>query len=108
MKKGLMLAASLCLFAGASMATETHFSFDGVDGDWISSGQDVYMTPDNSDFTWSLSEDGNYFRLDAINYDTNNWWYLHLTAPAGLPLQPGFYDNATRWPFSAPEDPSLS
>ena len=105
MKKGLMLAASLALFASAASA-ESSFSFVGVDGDWISGGQSLSLTDQNATFQSSISTDGSHASFYIYNAD--HWWYVDFEAPNGEALATGFYDGATRYPFNDFDVPGFS
>ena len=71
-------------------------------GDYIGLGHTWMLTPIEGTFTASL--DGN---LARVYYRSDTWFDFHLQAPSGSPLVVGAYENATRWPFQAPDHPGL-
>ena len=85
----------------------TFFSFVSDPGDFVGQGQSGSFTPDTSSFTSSQSNDGNHVSAFLFPF-AGGFWMLDFAAPAGQPLAPGVYENATRWPFQASGVPGLA
>ncbi len=84
---------------------QTFLKFTSEPGDYIGGGQTLTFTPADTGFDSMISTDN---REIAINLSpSSSFWSLHLAAPAGTKLLPGVYENATRWPFQAPQTPGL-
>jgi hypothetical protein len=63
-------------------------------------------------FTATASADHTFVRLSADSLDpgaplNNYYWDLELESANGIPLAPGLYSGATRWPFNAPTEPGM-
>ena len=85
----------------------TFYSFVSDPGDFVGQGQSGSFTPDTSSFTSSQSNDGNHVTAFLFPF-AGGFWMLDFAAPAGQPLVPGVYENATRWPFQAAGVPGLA
>lgn len=107
--------ASLFLFTGISYAGQTILYYKSDPGDYIGRGQEKYYTADDLDFIVS-SNYGSYNRgvyIRMYNYyrtSSSNWvsWSAHFAAPYRNLLTVGTYENATRFPFQAYDEPGLS
>ena len=86
---------------------ETFYSFVSDPGDFVGGGLSGSFTPATSSFATSQSNDGNHFSAFLFPF-AGGFWMLDFAAPAGQPLVPGVYENATRWPFQAPGVPGLA
>ena len=78
--------------------------FASEPGDYIGGGQTRSFSSPASTFTASF--DGTTFAASISS--PGGGWSVTIAAPAGQPLQPGTYENATRWPFNPPGQPGLS
>ena len=81
----------------------TVLSMYGQPGDFVSPGQLLLTTADGT-FTPSRNFD------QGVSMDINNgdFWHLDFAAPDNVPLRPGDYENAQRFPFQPPGVPGLS
>lgn len=77
--------------------------FSSEPGDWIGQGK-----------VWDMGVDDGVFRATRysdnavnVNFDNESWWNLTFAAPGGVPLAPGAYEGAARWPFQGPGQPGL-
>lgn len=77
-------------------------------GDYVGQGDTYSFSLSTGTFTANR----NYDNGVSLSYDDTNdpgvWWYLNFAAPNNDTITPGFYDNATRWPFQASNVPGLS
>src|SRR5205823_509783 len=74
-------------------------------GDYIGQGQSYAYTPQTGTFTVSRNFDNGV----SISYSGGgHWWYLDFAAPFDATLTPGYYANATRWPFQVSGVPGLN
>jgi len=90
-----------------------------------SAGPFLYMTSQPTDYVgagkeWSYTASSMIFggshstvngieqvSLSQTDFPFGDWWYQRFAAPAGQPLVPGVYEEATRWPFQAVTEPGL-
>ena len=86
---------------------DTFYSFVSDPGDFVGGGLSGSFTPETSSFATSQSNDGNHFSAFLFPF-AGGFWMLDFAAPAGQPLTPGVYENATRWPFQALGVPGLA
>jgi len=101
------LALTLALPRTAHAQDESFYSFVSDPGDYVGNGQADSFTPDSSSFTSSYSDNRNHFSAFLFPF-AGGFWMLDFAAPAGQPLAPGIYENATRWPFQEPGVPGLA
>src|SRR5437867_10215190 len=74
-------------------------------GDYIGQGQTYSYTPQTGTFTASRNFDNGV----SVRYSGGgHWWNLDFAAPFDATLTPGYYANATRWPFQASGVPGLN
>src|SRR5687767_11264851 len=93
----LLLAAS----AEAQTGT-TALYFDSQPGDYI--GQGIQRTWTETDLAFSATASGDRSRvtISANGPTFSTRWSLDFAAPQGVPLTPGVYEYATRYPFQEP------
>ena len=106
--KGSALCALLCLAAtvAAEAQPTTFLSFDSQPGDYIGGGRRFTLTP--ADGTFNVTR--NYDQGVSVSFQGpgSSFWYLDFAAPGPVPLVPGMYEAATRFPFQSPTRPGLS
>ena len=73
-------------------------------GDYIGGGQSYLFNGANATFQASRNS-GNGVSLRVTGGGL--WWSLDFAAPGGLPLSPGIYEGARRFPFQDPGQPGL-
>jgi hypothetical protein len=81
----------------------TFLFFDSSPGDFIGAGQRFLLTVDDAAFVAQRGSDNGV----RVHVQGEDFWSLSFAAPFDLPLQPGSYENATRWPFQAANRPGL-
>src|ERR1700761_507255 len=108
-----LVLLSSCAFAGPI----TVLDLWGSPSSYVIGNQTLSLSPsDGYNFIPTI---GTHFFGDpapdyidiAVNAFPNvslDWFYLDLAVPQGQTLQPGFYSNATRYPFEAYNAPGLS
>jgi hypothetical protein len=111
MKKTILLTIAL-LFSSITHSANI-FYFKSDPGDYIGSGQEIYLTDAEVDFTsdiysWDNSVHFSINNFSRANPSTYNWWYANFSAPQGMPLTTGQYISANRWPFQDFDSPGLS
>ncbi|MEZ5287743.1 MAG: fibronectin type III domain-containing protein [Vicinamibacterales bacterium] len=104
---GVVLSA--CLLAGAieAQAQTTILDLDSEPGDYIGQGLHRTFTPADGAFSLSRNFD-NGVSVSFYGTDPGVWWFLDFAAPADVPLAPGIYAGAMRYPFQDPTAPGLS
>jgi Putative binding domain, N-terminal len=102
-----LLVAVLCCVAPSSAQTPvTSFSFASQPGDWVGQGQTQILLPPASSFTATKNFDGGV-SLTVSGANPQDLWLLDFAAPGDVPLAPGTYLLATRFPFQLPTSPGL-
>jgi hypothetical protein len=81
---------------------KTLIRFNSQPGDYIGGGQKFTVTPVDGTFTGDRAGEAVH-----IGFDGETWWDVYLAPVSGLPLVPGVYTGATRWPFQLPTVPGL-
>jgi len=103
------LGAWIGLLAGAAVparATLTLLRYVSEPGDYIGQGETHEYTPADGTFTASRNfDDGVQIYFNGTSPSV--WWYANFAAPFSVPLTPGYYPNATRWPFQDNDEPGL-
>jgi Viral BACON domain len=74
-------------------------------GDYIGAGGNWIHTPADGSFMAERNFD-NGVEIRFENFP-NVWWRLNFAAPGDVPLVPGSYELATRYPFQASSEPGL-
>ena len=90
----------------APVNAATFLSFDSQPGDYIGQGIEQTWTTEDGTFTANGTTASNVVQISFSGGTA--WWYLDFAAPQGQTLQPGPYENATRYPFQSPTLPGLS
>ena len=91
----------LVLLGAAGVARGGTLLFlQGEAGDPVSNGETLALTFQDGDFFAQRTVDGavgvNFFGTDGTH------WTAEFAAADGVPLAPGTYEGATRWPFNLP------
>jgi hypothetical protein len=94
----LCLLAVLAAFRPAAAQT-TALQLDSQPGDFIGGAQQRTLTPAVATFAGSTSADHSRVTITLSGADFSNSWNTVFAAPAGSPLVPGVYENATRFPL---------
>lgn len=85
----------------------TFLSYDSRLGDFIGQGSTARYGVTNGTWSATLIEGGKGVR---VRYGAGGatWWTAEFEVPQGQTLRVGTYENATRYPFQAPNVPGLS
>ncbi len=97
-----LLAVALLFSAVAVARGQDILYFTSSPSSWVGQGETETMTPQNgSEFSLQqYGDQGAYTNdLDFSISDSTDWWYLNLVGPNLSLVTPGFYPDATRWPF---------
>lgn len=104
--------------AFAQLATFGSIYLNAEQGSWVGGGigaKEVTWTHGNEGIFNIATNDSNYGAF--ITFNDGKWWSFDFVAPSfsllsntnnGNPLQVGFYNNATRYPFNSPTRPGLN
>src|SRR5262249_39659804 len=84
----------------------TSLSMTSQPGDYIGQGKTYFLTPSTGTFTASRNYD-NGVSIDYQGVNPGDFWWLDFAAPNKATLVPGYYGNATRFPFQGPTEPGL-
>lgn len=106
-RKTVLAIATLLISTSGAYAQTTLLSLNSQPGDYIGQGQQRTLTVADGWFSANSNFD-NGVSLSFHGNDPSVWWYLDFAAPGNLPLAPGVYEHATRFPFQAPTAPGLS
>jgi hypothetical protein len=102
-----LLLAAACLHATRAQAQPTLLFLNSQPGDYIGGGLQQTFTPLDGSFTVNRNV-YNGVSVSFIEPGYIHSWYLDFAAPGKVPLAPGAYDSATRYPFQASTAPGLS
>jgi hypothetical protein len=92
----VILGLYLAIPGNAIAQDESSFSFVSDPGDYIGQGQTVLFTPDTASFSASISQDNNRIFGNVFPF-AGGFWFFRLEAPIGQSLDPGVYEQATRF-----------
>jgi hypothetical protein len=106
--QGSTTPPALSDFPGSPGGQTTILAFQSQPGDFVGAGTTQNFTLAGHIFSaWgSNSAPAVNIRLAPVGAGPS--WMLDMSAPSGTKLQPGTYENATRYPFQAPGVPGLS
>lgn len=94
------------LGAAAGARGGTLLFLQGEAGDPVSNGETLALTLQDGNFFAQRIVDGavsvSFFGTDGSH------WSAEFATGDGVPLVPGTYENATRWPFNSPGTPGLN
>jgi len=106
--KYLCTFLAACRLSGNTSLAGSEFYFTSSPQSWIGHGETVDVTSAQG-ATFSLASSFDTSGLHLIIGEANvGEWGLDFVAPGRVPLSPGEYDNAARWPFEATTQPGLS
>lgn len=115
MKRFVLLFALIGGYALADPTTVLELS--GSPESYVVGNQTLTITPSEGfTFTGTVGSDDGMSEPDDLEISATNFtsptssqfWYLDLAVPEGQLLAPGFYGNATRFPFEEADAPGLS
>jgi len=102
------LLVGLLMLALPAAAQVTSLSMTSDPGDYIGAGQTYFYSAADGEFRAQVHSGGGGISISFNTPSYEHWWYLDFAAPNGVPLTPGSYLNATRYPFQSPDVPGLS
>ena len=83
------------------------FVMESAAGDWVGQGQSYSYDDATANFDADVNFD-NGVSLSVIEPGVGgDWWYLDFSAPLNVPLAPGAYEGAQRFPFQDNDRPGL-
>ncbi len=83
--------------------TRTFLELASDPGDWAGGGQSQTLTPLDGTFTATTGPG-----WVGAAFSGASSWSLVFVAPSGMPLVPGVYEGAARYPFQSPTAPGMS
>jgi hypothetical protein len=101
----IVLVLSL-LWPVISPAQTTLLVLESEPDDYIGGGRNQTFTLADGTFNAMRNFDGGV-SIAFDSPDLTHWWFLDFAAPSGVPLTPGVYEGATRFPFQEPDEPGL-
>lgn len=75
-------------------------------GDYIGQGQTVLLDSDSNYFREVADTGSAHVYVNGIH--SSEWWFLDFSNGLNVPLAPGTYSGAVRYPFNPPGVPGLS
>ena len=103
---GNALFVTGCLLVATASDAATLLTFRSQPGDYIGGGTNRTWTEADGTFN-ALAIGADHGVTVSFDGSGNTWWSLDFAAPDGAALEPGTYENATRYPFHEP-GPGLS
>lgn len=103
----LLVAVLVCVAPSSAQTPITSFDFVSQPGDYIGQGQTRMLRPPAWTFGAAKNFDGGV-GITVNGASPGEFWYLDFAAPGDVPLAPGTYLLATRFPFQLPSSPGLS
>ena len=94
-----LLLVVVSVLPAAAQSGTTAIYFDSQPGDYIGQGLEQTWTDADLPFTASASADRSRVTISATDPNFVTWWTLDFAGPEGVPLVPGTYESATRYPF---------
>ncbi|WP_395338723.1 PKD domain-containing protein [Ningiella sp. W23] len=82
----------------------TFFTMSSESGDYIGAGMNWFYNENNS----TISASRNYDNGVSLSINGSEFWSADFAAPDDAELENGVYENATRFPFQAPDVPGLT
>jgi hypothetical protein len=89
-----------------SQAQTTLLVLESEPGDYIGGGRNQTFTLADGNFNAMRNFDGGV-SISFRSPDLTHWWFLDFAAAGEVPLTPGVYEGATRFPFQEPDEPGL-
>ncbi|PQO34778.1 tandem-95 repeat protein [Bremerella cremea] len=78
-------------------------SMDSAPGDFVGAGKSWYYDDSNTSFSGTRNFDSGV----SISLQGDTFWNLDFAAAMDALLTPGYYTDATRWPFQSSSEPGL-
>ncbi|MEZ5291435.1 MAG: fibronectin type III domain-containing protein [Vicinamibacterales bacterium] len=102
----LTLVAAVVACAQPAAAQSTFLYFTSQAGDYIGQGQVLTLTPAKATF----AAEENFDAGVSVDVDTTAGvnWHAEFSAPGDVPLTPGDYPDAGRYPLNGPAEPGLA
>lgn len=101
------VAVLACAVPSFAQSPVTSYTFVSQANDYIGQGRSETVTLADGTFTAAKNFD-NGVNIDFQGPQTSAYWSLSFAAPMSVPLTPGTYLNATRFPFQDAAVPGLS
>jgi hypothetical protein len=76
-------------------------------GDYVGAGQESLYKGADVQFSGALDEIGDYFSSSAVLGNYDQYWFVDVASPAGVPLAVGSYRHVARAPFRPDGVPGL-
>src|SRR5262249_7447278 len=86
---------------------QTFLFLNSQPGDFVGQGQRTTLTPADGQFTAGRNFDNGVSISFFSSANPGIFWFTDFAAPFNAVLTPGFYANATRFPFQAANEPGL-
>lgn len=103
----IVIIAALWMSPGSASAQTTLLVLDSQPGDYIGGGIRQTLSEADGRFNATRNFDGGV-RIDFETQDPAHFWVLEFAAAGDLPLTPGLYEGAVRFPFQGPGEHGLS
>ncbi|MES9943253.1 MAG: hypothetical protein ABW104_14865 [Candidatus Thiodiazotropha sp. 6PLUC2] len=99
----------LFVVASSTLQAETTITLNSDVGDYIGQGESYAYSDENAVIQYSRNYDnGITVQINNLPDDPYNRWRFDIAAPDNAEIQPGIYENATRFPFQDAADPGLA
>lgn len=102
----ILLLAALLASPVSSRAQTTILVTQSQAGDFVGGGVDRTFTEADGTFTATRNFSGVTIQFHDPSF--SHFWMLDFAAAGGVPLTPGVYENAVRFPFQPVDQPGLS
>ena len=102
----LLVALFFCVAPSSAQTPITSFAYASQTGDYIGQGQTRTLLPPVWTFGAAKNFDGGV-SITIRGASPGDFWFLDFAAPGDVPLVPGTYLLATRFPFQSPTSPGL-
>lgn len=100
-----ILSSALVLGGFCQVALSANLLYmNSEPGDYIGQGEIREFGSEDGTFSASVNFDNGV----SINFSGDEHWNVDFAAPQAVPLEPGAYEGATRFPFQSPTAPGLS
>lgn len=102
-----LVAVLACAAPSFAQSAVTSYTFVSQADDYIGQGRSETVTLADGSFTATKNFD-NGVSIDFQGPQSSDFWWLDFAAPMSVPLTPGAYPHATRFPFQDAAVPGLS
>jgi hypothetical protein len=103
----LLVAVLCCVVPSSAQTPITSFTYVSQPGDYIGQGETKTLLAPEWSFSAAKNFDGGV-TMTMNRMSPFGIWTVEFSAPGNVPLAPGTYLAATRYPFQAPASPGLS